>query len=257
MRYLLAAAVFILSGGAAYADPEFNRYPVGSIYNGPHAKPDFTGKDAVLFRTRIRDASKKPINFSGEYSLQTWGCGTGCETGVVVNIRTGQVSFLPSVESSAGDATFVDRFQYKATSSLLVATGTIGEDKGTYEYLFRMEPSGLVAFGKKQISTENEASIQADTQAAPTNRDQSENYVSVLKAPFSEGIWRLTFVAKSDKLAIQSISINRGNCQISSPAGETGARLKFGDRWSVLVKCNPIELVINSDQGSGKITWDN
>lgn len=47
------------------------------------------------FRTRIRDASEAPPNFGSNAVVATWGCGTGCKSGVLVDRSTGSVHEIP------------------------------------------------------------------------------------------------------------------------------------------------------------------
>ena len=47
------------------------------------------------FRTRIRGAAKKTPNFAGHFILEQWGCGTECQMGVLIDARTGDLSWLP------------------------------------------------------------------------------------------------------------------------------------------------------------------
>lgn len=69
----------------------FNDYQV-DIYNGKLADPDFSSNpDAKLYVTRIKDECAKGINFSGHYTLVIWGCGSPCQSGVVVDRKTGKI----------------------------------------------------------------------------------------------------------------------------------------------------------------------
>ena len=67
----------------------FKNYPV-DIYKGKLADPDFsTDPDAKRFITRIKNECANGINFAGHYTLVTWGCGSTCQSGVVVDRKTG------------------------------------------------------------------------------------------------------------------------------------------------------------------------
>lgn len=69
----------------------FKDYPV-EVYHGALAEPDFsTAPDAKAFESRIKDACNNGINFAGHYTLVIWGCGAPCQTGVVVNRKTGEI----------------------------------------------------------------------------------------------------------------------------------------------------------------------
>ena len=50
------------------------------------------------FRTRIRRAAKKKVNFGGRYRLVFWGCGTECSSGVLINLANGRIFQLPTAE---------------------------------------------------------------------------------------------------------------------------------------------------------------
>lgn len=69
----------------------FKDYPA-NIYEGKLADPDFsTDPDAKRFITRIKNECVKGINFAGQYTLVTWGCGSPCQNGVVVDRKTGEI----------------------------------------------------------------------------------------------------------------------------------------------------------------------
>ncbi|WP_298514067.1 hypothetical protein [uncultured Kordia sp.] len=69
----------------------FEDYKV-TIYNGKLAAPDFSSNPSTKrFVTRIKEACKKGINFAGHYTLVTWGCGSACQSGVVVDRKTGVI----------------------------------------------------------------------------------------------------------------------------------------------------------------------
>ena len=69
----------------------FKDYQV-PIYEGKLADPDFsTNPDTKRFITRIKNECAKGINFAGQYTLVTWGCGSPCQSGVVVDRKTGVI----------------------------------------------------------------------------------------------------------------------------------------------------------------------
>ncbi|WP_051568652.1 hypothetical protein [Crocinitomix catalasitica] len=69
----------------------FKDYP-SEVYKGKLAEPDFsTEPDAKHFRTRINNECANGINFAGQYTLVIWGCGSPCQSGVVVNRKTGEI----------------------------------------------------------------------------------------------------------------------------------------------------------------------
>ncbi|WP_143150427.1 hypothetical protein [Arenibacter nanhaiticus] len=69
----------------------FEDYKV-DMYEGALADPDFsTAPAAKAFISRITNECKKGINFAGHYTLIIWGCGTACQSGVIVDRKTGRI----------------------------------------------------------------------------------------------------------------------------------------------------------------------
>lgn len=116
--------------------PDFKDYPVKEAYAGKPAGVVLDTPEARQFRTRLREAAKRPADFAGENVLVLWGCGTSCEHGAAVNLRTGRVVFLPGSVCCNGDEE--DRIQYRKDSRLWVAYGLIdeGEQYGKHYYEF-------------------------------------------------------------------------------------------------------------------------
>ena len=89
----------------------FNDYKV-AVYKGKLASPDFnTDPDAKRFITRIKQECEKGVNFAGHYTLVSWGCGTACQSNVLVDRKTGKIhtSFVTSLG-----------IEFKKTSNLLI-----------------------------------------------------------------------------------------------------------------------------------------
>lgn len=69
----------------------FKDYQV-DVYQGKLVNPDFsTNPNSKKFITRIKNECLNGINFAGHYTLVTWGCGSPCQSGVVVNRKTGKI----------------------------------------------------------------------------------------------------------------------------------------------------------------------
>ncbi len=69
----------------------FRDFPV-DIYKGELADPDFsTNPSSKRFITRIKNECTKGINFAGKYTLVSWGCGSSCQSGVVIDRITGKI----------------------------------------------------------------------------------------------------------------------------------------------------------------------
>ncbi|MBD2745842.1 hypothetical protein IC232_03935 [Microvirga sp. BT688] len=123
--------------------PQFPDYPVNRIHKGTNAKPILDDPNKNSYRTRIREAAQQQANFAGRYVITTWGCGTGCNRGAVINLATGKVKMLPfglvtawsnsEEESCAGGPDF----GFELNSSLIVMTGKFEYNEDTWN-----DPSG-------------------------------------------------------------------------------------------------------------------
>lgn len=119
--------------------PQFEEYTV-DVYFGSIRSPDLlSDPDARTYRTRLRNAAKGEVNFAGEYVLTTWGCGTTCLMGAVINAKSGSVHFLPGsiccwFEANE-DANPID---YRIDSNLIILTGLLNEQEpiATHYYKF-------------------------------------------------------------------------------------------------------------------------
>ena len=70
---------------------DFDKYK-SEIYNGNLAEPDFNSyPDAKRYITRIKEECKNGINFAGKYTLVIWGCGSPCQSGVIVDRINGKI----------------------------------------------------------------------------------------------------------------------------------------------------------------------
>jgi hypothetical protein len=110
----------------------FAAYLAAATYEGRHAPPDLSKPQNYNFRTRIRAASREEPNFAGRWVLASWGCGTGCSDGRLVNVATGAVLPLPdAVITEPLPEPTMDVFVYKRDSRLLVVNGHDGEGDTT------------------------------------------------------------------------------------------------------------------------------
>jgi hypothetical protein len=120
------------------AVPQYRDYAAARTHFGPNA-PVVLTKQAIMYRTRLREAAKEEPNFAGNYVLTYWGCGTSCVMGAVIDVATGEVTWLPF---SVCCATSVDPgFQpinFKPNSRLVVFAGLRNEQQpmGAHFYWF-------------------------------------------------------------------------------------------------------------------------
>lgn len=114
----IAAVLASLAPAVAHAkSPRFEDYAVRQVLNEPAAAPILDDEAKRAFRTRLRQAAKAPPNFAGRYSVVTWGCGTNCIQGMLLNRKTGEVLALPS----DGDSELMD-MRFEAGSALMTMT---------------------------------------------------------------------------------------------------------------------------------------
>lgn len=74
------------------------------------------------FKTVITEGSKKEVNYGGRFILISWGCGTECMTGAVIDASTGVIYGLPTAEWG---------YEYKKESLLLIVNPP-SDDDGEY-----------------------------------------------------------------------------------------------------------------------------
>lgn len=101
MRSTLILALVLLAASAASAQPNrlprFEDYPAGPVYRGRVAPlVESSSPTARTYRTATREDMAGGINFAGHYVIATFGCGTECVSGHIVDARTGRsIADLP------------------------------------------------------------------------------------------------------------------------------------------------------------------
>jgi hypothetical protein len=134
-RLLLLLVLSALGAVPAAADaPEFADYPA-PVYSGKVAKPILDTADKREYRTRLNAAAKRRPDVAGQYILATWGCGTTCVAGAVLNARSGVVTFLPAgVCCWDGDE---EPLHFTVDSHLIALVGMLNEEepKGTHYFV--------------------------------------------------------------------------------------------------------------------------
>jgi tetratricopeptide (TPR) repeat protein len=120
--------------------PVFGDYPVRSVYQGNNVPPILDDPRKRNYRTRIREARNAKPNLAGRYILTVWGCGSGCNTGAVVDATTGKVIMLPFALATAfvGDEEAIGPdFYLRPNSALIVFAGKFESEDDTWQ-----DPSG-------------------------------------------------------------------------------------------------------------------
>ncbi len=93
MRPLVLVILGLIAGApSAQTLPQFSDYPAGRVYRGRVAPlVESSSPNARMYRTMTRRAMAAGVNFAGHYVVATWGCGTECMGGQIVDARTGRV----------------------------------------------------------------------------------------------------------------------------------------------------------------------
>jgi hypothetical protein len=111
---------------------------------------------AERYRTVITEKyDKLEVNFASFYVITTWGCGSGCVTGVMVDIRDGIVHSLPEDKDWGGNGTYIE--SEKESNVLLtvaVAQSPTGEIEEHRKYWKWNEDLKKFKFAKEEYITE-------------------------------------------------------------------------------------------------------
>ncbi len=93
--------------------------------------------DAIpRIRDALAEAAERRPNFAGRYRLATWGCGSGCTAGAVLDKRTGITTELPFAAHRLMGTTY-NPLQFRADSRLLIVSGSLNEEReGTFYFLW-------------------------------------------------------------------------------------------------------------------------
>lgn len=80
----------------------FSKYAVEVLDNFTKAPLAFEDNEAArYFRTRIKEAYQSDeISFAGSYISVIFGCGAGCVTGFIMDVRDGEIYALPLGEEN-------------------------------------------------------------------------------------------------------------------------------------------------------------
>lgn len=110
--------------------PVYSQYPSVISRSKPKRPSLSSHKNARLFRTNLRNAAKKGVNFAGNYALTYWGCGASCGVGAIINLRTGNVYFPKQLDGiwALGWPENDAPFGYRKNSRLLILNGYLPGD---------------------------------------------------------------------------------------------------------------------------------
>ena len=93
--------------------PRFADFAQPEVFKGPPVAVDLrSNPDAPSYRTRLREGAAKGPNFAGHFTVIAWGCGSNCESTMIVDALTGRVFGGFGDERGA---------EFKLNSSLVIA----------------------------------------------------------------------------------------------------------------------------------------
>ncbi|HEX8650281.1 MAG TPA: hypothetical protein VF708_05540 [Pyrinomonadaceae bacterium] len=142
MIKVILVLIFSASGLLAQQKslPSFEDYPVKENFRGKSAPVKLTSRRARTFRTMLRENAGKEVNFAGHYIAATWGCGSSCWSFAIIDARTGQVYFIPSLLNVGGFGySEEDLIQFHKDSRLLIVVGVPNDEGyvGRYYYVWK------------------------------------------------------------------------------------------------------------------------
>jgi hypothetical protein len=92
---VFAASLLIQPLDSQESRPRFEDFPVTENWAGPSVKIKISSPQERLFRTRLLMAGREQPNFAGHFVATSWGCGSNCAQGAVVDLETGNVLKYP------------------------------------------------------------------------------------------------------------------------------------------------------------------
>jgi hypothetical protein len=125
------ASLLCVSVAHAQKLPRFTDYPVSESFTGKNA-PLILSREARPYRTRLNEAARQKPNFAGHFIVTTWGCGTECVLGAIIDAVTGRVFMLPTTLCCWG-ANVDEEFnpvEFRPNSKLIILSGARNEKEG-------------------------------------------------------------------------------------------------------------------------------
>ena len=103
---------------------------------------------AESHRTVIAEKYKAgEANFASHYVIVTWGCGSGCVTGAMVDTRDGFVYPMPEDKEWGGNGTYIDsKKESPVLLTVVVAQSPTGEIEESRKYWEWSEDSKTFKF---------------------------------------------------------------------------------------------------------------
>ena len=130
-----------------------NPIPANSETQGKAAIDFESDPVANEYRTVISEKyNELEVNFASYYIITTWGCGSGCVSGAMVDTRDGRVYPMPEDQEWGGNGTYIDSNKESAMLLTVLAvqspTGEIEETRKYWEW-----DEGLKQFEFAKVET--------------------------------------------------------------------------------------------------------
>ncbi|MDP3462297.1 MAG: hypothetical protein Q8S18_05880 [Bacteroidales bacterium] len=109
----------------------FEDFKVNSVDHNKYADLDLkSNKDANNYRTRLREGySADTANFAGHYTFVYWGCGSPCQSSLLIDRKTGKIYDSP--DASLG-------YNFRVDSKMLIVNPP--DASGYYDDCFYCKP---------------------------------------------------------------------------------------------------------------------
>jgi hypothetical protein len=134
-KIIIIILMVLLPQVAISASPDYDQYREEKIFKGKPAEPNLaTHKDARMYRTVLKEQSRKGPNFAGHYTIVRIGCGTSCAKIAVVDAETGHVYFPENLHYVFWAGWWHELYgpEFKLTSRLFKVYGQVNSEDAPY-----------------------------------------------------------------------------------------------------------------------------
>jgi hypothetical protein len=135
IKIITTIILVLITQTAFSAKFEYEQFQEKEIFKGKPVEPNLaTHKDARMYRTVLKQQSKKGPNFAGHYTIVRIGCGTSCAKIAVVDAKTGHVYFPENLHHVFWAGWWHDPYgpEFKLTSRLLTVYGKANSEDAPY-----------------------------------------------------------------------------------------------------------------------------
>lgn len=129
----------------------FEDYPVAVTFKGRN-HPVVLDANSRTFRTRLREAGREKPNFADHFVVTTWGCGTGCVMGAIVDAAAGKVQWFPGTICCWYEMDEeVEPVEFRRNSRLIILNGMINEKGDVARRYYKFEKNRLVLLSTDKV----------------------------------------------------------------------------------------------------------